>query len=195
MLQQINHGISTGMLFLIVGVAYERRHTREIADYGGLMRAMPVFTIVFFVTALSSMGMPGLNGFIGEFSILRGAYQMSLNWAFWCVVGIALGAAYLIWLFQRTMLGEISEKNAKLPDLSLREIAVFAPLIAWAFWIGVYPKPFFRVLERPAAQIVERVRPGRLDASGLPHGFIRYEPIVPASAGAPAAAKGKPAVR
>src|SRR3974377_2128702 len=112
---------------------------------------MPVFTMVFFITALSSMGLPALNGFIGEISILQGAYQMSFNWAFWCAVGIALGAAYLIWLFQRTMLGDVSEKNAGLRDLSIREIAVFAPLIVWAFWIGLYPKPFFNVLETPTA--------------------------------------------
>jgi len=158
--QQINHGISTGMLFLIVGIVYERRHTREIAEYGGLLRVMPVFTIVFLIAALSSMGMPPLNGFIGEITILQGAYQMSLNWAFWGVLGIALGAAYLIWLFQRTMLGDISEKNKLLKDLSWREIAVFAPLILWAFWIGLNPQPYFRILERPTAQIVERVRPG-----------------------------------
>ena len=168
-LQQINHGISTGMLFLIVGVVYERRHTREISEYGGLLRVMPVFTLIFFVTALSSMGMPALNGFIGEISILQGAYQMSFNWAFWCAVGVALGAAYLIWLFQRTMLGNISEKNAGLHDLSLREIAVFAPLIVWAFWIGIYPKPFFNVVERSTAQIVERVRPGYYAERGLPN--------------------------
>jgi NADH-quinone oxidoreductase subunit M len=159
-IQQINHGISTGMLFLIVGIVYERRHTREIKEYGGLLRVMPVFTIVFLIAALSSMGMPPLNGFIGEITILQGAYQMSFNWAFWGAVGIALGAAYLIWLFQRTMLGEICEKNQVLKDLSWREIAVFAPLIAWAFWIGLNPNPYFRVLERPTAQIVERVRPG-----------------------------------
>jgi len=159
-IQQINHGISTGMLFLIVGVVYERRHTRAIAEYGGLLRVMPVFTIIFLIAALSSMGMPPLNGFVGEITILQGAYQMSFNWAFWGAVGIALGAAYLLWLFQRTMLGELSEKNAKLHDLSVREVAVFAPLIAWAFWIGLNPQPFFRVLERPVAQIVERVRPG-----------------------------------
>ena len=117
-IQQINHGISTGMLFLIVGVVYERRHTRAIAEYGGLLRVMPVFTIIFLIAALSSMGMPPLNGFVGEITILQGAYQMSLNWAFWGVVGIALGAAYLLWLFQRTMLGEVSEKNARLHDLS-----------------------------------------------------------------------------
>src|ERR1700728_4769107 len=126
-IQQVNHGISTGMLFLIVGVVYERRHTRAIAEYGGLLRVMPVFTIVFLIAALSSMGMPPLNGFVGEITILQGAYQMSFNWAFWGVVGIALGAAYLLWLFQRTMLGEVSEKNARLHDLSMREVAVFAP--------------------------------------------------------------------
>ncbi len=160
MLQQINHGISTGMLFLIVGVVYERRHTREIAEYGGLLRSMPVFAIVFLVAALSSMGMPPLNGFIGEITILKGAYEASLWWAAAVVVGIALGAAYLLWLYQRTMFGEAAEKNAALPDLSAREIAVFAPLLALAVWIGVYPKPFFQVMERPVAQIVERVRPG-----------------------------------
>ena len=159
-IQQINHGISTGMLFLIVGIVYERRHTREISEYGGLMRIMPIFTVVFGIAALSSMGMPPLNGFIGEITILSGAYQMSLTWAFWGAVGIALGAAYLLWLFQRTMLGEVKEKNRALKDLSWREIAVFAPLIAWAFWIGLNPQPYFRVLERPVAQIVERVHPG-----------------------------------
>jgi NADH-quinone oxidoreductase subunit M len=159
-IQQINHGISTGMLFLIVGVVYERRHTREISEYGGLLRIMPIFTVVFGIAALSSMGMPPLNGFIGEITILSGAYQMSLTWAFWGAVGIALGAAYLLWLFQRTMLGEVKEKNRALKDLSWREIAVFTPLIAWAFWIGLNPQPYFRVLERPVAQIVERVHPG-----------------------------------
>jgi NADH-quinone oxidoreductase subunit M len=166
-LQQVNHGLSTGLLFLIIGVAYERRHTREIAEYGGLFRVMPMFAIVFFVAALSSLGMPGLNGFIGEVSILKGAFEMSVTWAVWCAVGIALGAAYLMWLYQRTMLGAISEKNEKLKDLSVREVFVFAPLIACCFWIGLYPKPFLAVLERPSAQIVERVRPGYFAERGL----------------------------
>ncbi len=188
MLQQINHGISTGLLFLIVGVAYERRHTRAISEYGGLMRVMPVFTIVFFITALSSMGMPALNGFIGEISILQGAYQMSFTWALGCVVGIALGTAYLIWLFQRTMLGEASGKNLKLHDLSAREIAVFVPLLVWAFWIGIYPKPFFQVLDRPAAQIVERVRPGYYAGRGLANPLATAASAEGLSAPAPAAA-------
>jgi len=168
-IQQINHGISTGMLFLIVGVVYERRHTRIISEYGGLLRVMPIFTIVFLIAALSSMGMPPLNGWIGEITILKGAYLMSFNWAFWAAVGIALGASYLIWLFQRTMLGDISAKNEKLLDLSWREIAVFVPLLASAFWIGLYPKPFFEVLDRPVAHIVERVRPGYYAEHKLPN--------------------------
>ncbi len=175
-LQQINHGISTGMLFLIVGVVYERRHTREISEYGGLLRVMPIFTAVFALAALSSMGMPPLNGFIGEITILSGAYRMSINWAFWVVVGIALGAAYLLWLFQRTMLGDVKEKNQSLRDLSWREMAVFAPLVAWAFWIGVYPQPYFRILERPVAQIVERVRPGYYAQQHLPNPLERTGP-------------------
>jgi len=168
-LQQINHGISTGMLFLIVGVVYERRHTRMISEYGGLLRVMPVFTIVFLIAALSSMGIPPLNGFIGEITILRGAYEVALSWAFWCVVGIAIGAAYLLWLFQRTMLGQTDEKNMSLKDLNIREIAYFTPLLILAFWIGIYPKPFFDVLERPVAQIVERVQPGYFADRGLPN--------------------------
>jgi NADH-quinone oxidoreductase subunit M len=168
-LQQINHGISTGMLFLVVGVVYERRHTREISEYGGLLKVMPIFTLVFGLAALSSMGMPPLNGFIGEITILSGAFQMSHVWAFWGAVGIALGAAYLLWLFQRTMLGEVKEPNRYLPDLSWREIAVFLPLIAWAFWIGLNPQPYFHVLDRPVAQIVERVQPGYYAEHHLPN--------------------------
>jgi NADH-quinone oxidoreductase subunit M len=168
-IQQINHGISTGMLFLIVGIVYERRHTREISEYGGLLKVMPVFTVVFGLAALSSMGMPPLNGFIGEITILGGVYQVSLNWAFWVVVGIALGAAYLLWLFQRTMLGDLKEKNQGLKDLSWREIAVFAPLLVWVFWIGLNPQPYFRVLDRSVAQIVERVHPGYYTERHLPN--------------------------
>jgi NADH-quinone oxidoreductase subunit M len=168
-IQQINHGISTGMLFLVVGVVYERRHTREISEYGGLLKVMPIFTLVFGIAALSSMGMPPLNGFIGEITILGGAFQMSKVWAFWGAVGIALGAAYLLWLFQRTMLGDVREKNRNLLDLTWRERAVFAPLVVWAFWIGLNPQPYFRVLDRSVATIVERVRPGYYAERSLPN--------------------------
>src|SRR5207245_1410252 len=124
-------------------------------------------------------GIPPLNGFIGELTIMLGAYQMSLNWAFWGAVGIALGAAYLLWLFQRTMLGELKEKNRSLLDLSWREIAVFAPLIVWAIWIGLNPQPYFHVLERPVATIVERVRPGYYAERHLPNPL---EAVTPSAA-------------
>src|SRR5712692_9174185 len=173
-IQQINHGISTGMLFLIIGVVYERRHTRDIAEYGGLAHVVPKFAIVFAIAMLSSAGLPLLNGFVGEFTILQGAFEANPIWAVFAVTGVILGAAYLLWLYQRTMLGQITNgKNLHLPDLSFREMAVFAPLIAWSIWIGIYPKPYFDVLEKPVAQIVERVRPGyyagaaeRADAAG-----------------------------
>jgi NADH-quinone oxidoreductase subunit M len=165
-IQQINHGISTGMLFLIVGVVYERRHTREIKEYGGLAHVMPNFAFVFAFAMLSSAGLPLLNGFIGEFTILRGAFEANSTWAAIAVVGVVLGAGYLLWLYQRTMLGELtSAKNKALPDLNLREWAVLMPLMAWAIWIGVYPKPFFEILDKPVTQLVERVRPDYFNSS------------------------------
>src|SRR5438093_1451002 len=160
-IQQINHGISTGMLFLIIGIVYERRHTREISEYGGLAHVMPKYAVMFAFAMLSSAGLPLLNGFVGEFTILQGAFEANRAWAAFAVSGVILGAAYLLWLYQRTMLGQITNgKNLHLPDLSFREMAVFAPFIAWGIWIGIYPKPYFDVLEKPVAQIVERVRPG-----------------------------------
>src|SRR5437762_1507206 len=158
-IQQINHGISTGMLFLIIGVVYERRHTREIAEYGGLAHVMPKYAVVFAIAMLSSAGLPLLNGFVGEFTILQGAFERSWVWAAFAVTGVILGAAYLLWLYQRTMLGQITNgKNLTIPDLSMREIATFVPLIAWSIWIGIYPKPYFDILQRPVAEIVQRAR-------------------------------------
>lgn len=161
-LQQINHAISTGLLFLLVGVLYQRRHTREIAEYGGLLKAMPAFSFVLLIAALSSMGMPPLNGFVGELTILQGALLANFWWAFACVVGIALGAAYLIWLFQRTVLGETGGKNAALPDLTRVEWAVVTPLVAAILAIGLWPQPWFNVMERSTAAIVERLNPGSM---------------------------------
>src|SRR5579884_1778596 len=159
-IQQVNHGISTGMLFLVIGVIYERRHTREISEYGGLAHVMPRFAIVFAFAMLSSAGLPLLNGFVGEFTILQGAFEANRAWAAFAVSGVILGAAYLLWLYQRTMLGQITNgKNLSIPDMNLREIAVFAPLIVCAIWIGVYPKPYFDVLRQPVQEIVQRVRP------------------------------------
>jgi NADH-quinone oxidoreductase subunit M len=110
---------------------------------------------------LSSAGLPLLNGFIGEFTILQGAFEASWVWAAFAVTGVILGAAYLLWMYQRTVLGQVTNtKNLGLPDLSFRELVTFLPLIAWALWIGIYPKPYFDILEKPVAQIVERVKPG-----------------------------------
>src|SRR4051812_38241732 len=168
-LQQLNHGISTGMLFMVIGVIYERRHTREIKEYGGLAHVMPKFAIVFAFAMLSSAGLPLLNGFVGEFTILQGAFEANRMWAAFAVTGVILGAAYLLWLYQRTMLGQVTNgKNLTIPDMNLRELATFAPLIAWAIWIGIYPKPYFEILQKPVAQIVERVRPGYFMAEGPP---------------------------
>jgi len=157
-LQMINHGISTGALFLLVGIIYERRHTRMIAEYGGLARPMPIFATYFMIMALSSMGLPLLNGFVGEFAILQGAFARSFWWAFSAATGIVLGAAYLLWLYQRVFFGEVTNPaNARLPDLSLREQLTLAPLVAAALWIGLYPKPIFDVLRVPSETIVRAV--------------------------------------
>ncbi len=165
-IQQINHGISTGALFLIVGLIYERRHTREIKELGGLSNVMPVYATLFMIVMLSSIGLPLLNGFIGEFTILQGVYEVNWRWAAWAVTGIVLGAAYMLWLYQRTMFGSCDNpKNQTLKDLNLREIMTLVPLVIWAFWIGLYPKPFFNVLEQPVNAIVERVNPGYFKAA------------------------------
>jgi NADH-quinone oxidoreductase subunit M len=159
-LQQINHGISTGALFLIVGVLYERRHTRLISEFGGLATPMPNFAAVYLIVSLSSLGMPLLNGFIGEFTILQGAFQVNKYWAAWGTLGVILGAAYLLWLYQRVMFGSVTNAaNEHLPDLNLREMATLLPLVVLAFWIGIYPKPFFALIEKPVQRIVEQVNP------------------------------------
>jgi len=160
-LQQINHGISTGALCLIVGVLYERRHTRLISEFGGLATPMPTFAAIYLIVSLSSLGMPLLNGFIGEVTILQGTFVVSKAWAAWASLGIVLGAAYLLWLYQRTMFGPVThDVNKTLPDMNLREHAVLLPLVVMAFWIGIYPKPFFAVIEKPVERIVRQVNPG-----------------------------------
>ncbi|MGA7576490.1 MAG: NADH-quinone oxidoreductase subunit M [Terriglobales bacterium] len=157
-LQQINHGISTGALFLIVGILYERRHTREIAEYGGISNVMPIYATITMIMFLSSMGLPLLNGFVGEFTILQGAFTANWKWAAWAAPGVVLAAAYLLWLYQRVFFGTVTNaKNEKLHDLTPREILTFVPLIIMALWIGLYPKPFFQILEQPVNQIVQNI--------------------------------------
>jgi NADH-quinone oxidoreductase subunit M len=157
-LQMINHGISTGALFLLVGIVYERRHNRMIAEYGGLAKVMPLFATFFMIITMSSIGLPTLNGFIGEFTILIGAFHHSWVWALFGATGIVLGAGYMLWMYQRVFFGEITnDKNKELADLNLREQWTLIPLIILAFWIGLYPKPFFKLIEPTVDRVLARV--------------------------------------
>ena len=193
MLQMINHGLSTGALFLIVGLVYEQRHTRLIADYGGLSKVMPVFAVCFTIIMLSSIGLPGLNGFIGEFLILLGAFQRLWGTGVFGTVavigatsGIVLGAAYMLWLFQRVMFGPLDNpENQKLRDINLREFATLAPIIILCFWIGLRPNTFTRYMDAAVDDLVyrvdpelamrERARMAQLDA-GTPTGPAHAQP-------------------
>jgi NADH-quinone oxidoreductase subunit M len=157
----INHGLSTGALFLLVGVVYERRHTRQLSDYGGLVKVMPWFAVIFMIMTLSSIGMPLIpgNGFTGEWTILVGVFGLATKaWAILGATGLVLGATYMLWLYQRTMFGKLdNEENRNLTDLTVREFAYLVPLVALAFWIGIRPEPFFRVLDEPVQRLVQQV--------------------------------------
>lgn len=170
MLQMINHGISTGALFLIVGFIYERRHTRLITDFGGLSKQMPVFATIFMIVTLSSIGLPGTNGFVGEFLILIGAFEGELRW--WTIIatsGVILSAVYMLWMFQRVMFGELDNpKNQKLTDLNAREICIMVPLIVMIFVMGIYPKPFIDKMDPAIKKLVSQARPASLSAQKMP---------------------------
>ncbi len=163
-LQMVNHGLSTGALFLIVGMIYERRHTRMMDDFGGLWKVMPVYGGISLFVVLSSVGLPGLNGFIGEFTILIGAYTSSaINntlAAILAAIGVILAAVYLLHMFQEIYLGPIRHtENADLKDLSPREIATLAPILVMILWIGVYPKPFFMLIAPAVDKLVTLMQP------------------------------------
>jgi len=161
----VNHGLSTGALFLLVGMLYERRHTRAIADFGGLAKAVPILSGVFLLVALSSLGLPGLNGFVGEFLVLLATFIEYRWWVVPASFGIVLAAVYLLWAYQRVFHGELDrEENRTLPDLRPRESLMLAPLIALIVFIGVYPKPFLERIEPSAERIVRQLE----DSSVLP---------------------------
>ncbi len=155
-LQMVNHGISTGALFLIVGMIYEKRHTRLIADFGGLSRKIPVFAAFFMIVTLSSIGLPGTNGFVGEFLILLGAFKTNVIYAVFAATGIILAAVYMLWMYQRTMFGKITRpENEDVKDLNLREKLILIPLVLVIFWIGLYPKGFFVKMEPSVKSLIE----------------------------------------
>jgi NADH-quinone oxidoreductase subunit M len=157
-IQMIDHGLSTGALFLIVGCIYERRHTRMIAEFGGLSTPMPIYATIFMIVALSSIGLPGLNGFVGEFLILLGAFKVNKLYAAIAATGVIFAACYMLWMFQRVMFGQVTnEKNQNLTDLSWREIAYFAPLLLFIVWIGVYPSTFLNKTKATTAQFVAQM--------------------------------------
>jgi len=170
-LQMVNHGLSTGALFLIVGMIYERRHTREMDAFGGLWKVMPVYAVLTLIVALSSMGLPGLNGFIGEFTILLGAFGSQVLGSPWfaglAAVGVILAAVYILYMFQKMFLGPVDkEENRVLLDLNWREIVTLVPLLIFIFWIGLYPAPFFDLMGPAVEKVVVALQGAAV--AGLP---------------------------
>ncbi|MGA9364985.1 MAG: NADH-quinone oxidoreductase subunit M [Bacteroidota bacterium] len=162
LIQMVNHGLSTGALFLIVGMIYERRHTREITEFGGLCKVMPVLATFFMIISLSSIGLPGLNGFVGEFLILLGSFQSRFlntpTYAILAASGVVLSAVYILWMYQRVMFGSVTKaENQSLKDLSVREIAVLVPIAAFVFWIGIYPSSFLGKSAASTKALVQQV--------------------------------------
>jgi NADH-quinone oxidoreductase subunit M len=201
-LQMINHGISTGGLFLLVGIVYERTHTRMIKDYGGLAKLMPAYAAFFMIITLSSIGLPGLNGFIGEITILLGAYQMpsylifSKSLIFFLVSGMLLGAAYMLWMYQRVFFGEVTnhhmEEHVQGKDMSGREWGYMLPLVIAALWIGLYPKPVMDKMDRSVAFLMSRMKPAMEKVEAAKAGLtppavqkLPDLPAVPSDEGAP----------
>jgi NADH-quinone oxidoreductase subunit M len=170
-LQMINHGLSTGALFLIVGMIYERRHTREMDAFGGLWKVMPVYAVLTLIVALSSMGLPGLNGFVGEFTILLGAFGSQVLRSPWfaglAAVGVILAAVYMLFMFQKLFLGPVDkEENRTLLDLNWREIVTLVPLLVFIFWIGLYPAPFFNLMAPAVDRMMAALQTAAI--AGLP---------------------------
>ena len=169
--QMLNHGVSTGALFLLVGFIYERRHTRQISDFGGLANVMPIYATIFVITAMSSVGLPFLNGFVGEFLIMVGMWKSSIldsvlwlgwNWNYVATMiagtGVIFAAVYLLWMIQRVFFGKVTnEKNRSLKDLSYREIGLIAPLLFLMVFMGVYPRPFLDATHSAVTEIQKRV--------------------------------------
>jgi NADH-quinone oxidoreductase subunit M len=172
--QMLSHGVSTGGLFLLVGMLSDRRHTRLIAEFGGLKTVMPRFTAAFLLVTLASIGLPGLNGFVGEFLILVGAFLWDPRFAVFAASGVILSAVYMLWMFQRVHYGPVTdERNARLTDLGPREWAVMVPIVALIVLMGVAPNLFLRPMAASVDRLVTRVSeggPGDVQARGFPAG-------------------------
>ena len=177
-LQMINHGLSTGALFLLVGMIYERRHSRMIVDFGGLAKKMPVFATIFLIVTLSSIGLPGLNGFVGEFKILLGSFVANA-FSRWYVVfatsGVILAAVYMLWMYQRVMFGTPDSTNESLPDLNPRELAVLLPILLFIVWIGVYPNTFLEPMKSSVDAVAAEVKVEAKDTTPEVGQLINHE--------------------
>jgi NADH-quinone oxidoreductase subunit M len=161
LLVMLNHGISTGALFLLIGMIYERRHTRMIEDYGGIARVVPMFAAALTFVSLSSIGLPGTNGFVGEFLVLLGSFRTHPVFATIATTGVIFAAAYLLWAIQRILFNRLDKpENEHIPDLNWREIGLLAPLLICIIWLGVYPAPVLRRMEASAERFVQTVRTG-----------------------------------
>jgi NADH-quinone oxidoreductase subunit M len=156
--QMLNHGLSTGALFLLVGMIYDRRHTRLIEDFGGLWKQLPIFSSLFLVVMFSSIGLPGLNGFVGEFLILVGAFAVTPGWTAAAATGVILGAIYMLWMYRRVIFGPLAHpENQKLRDLNGREIFILVPILGLIVWMGVYPQPFLDRMKPSVDRTLKRV--------------------------------------
>jgi NADH-quinone oxidoreductase subunit M len=168
-LQMVNHGLSTGALFMLVGMIYLRRHTREISAFGGIAKPMPVFALLFGVVAMSSIGLPGLNGFVGEFLILAGAFAASPWVATAATFGVVLAAAYLLWAYRRVFFGPVEEpENRSLIDLDWRERFVLLAMLVPIVWIGVYPNSFLRRLDASVGDLLHQMEQKKVAALNAP---------------------------
>lgn len=162
--QMLNHGVSTGALFLLVGMLYDRRHTRLIADFGGVAHSMPVFSAAFLIITLSSIGLPGLNGFVGEFLILQGTFLEKVSYAVFAASAMILSAVYMLWMYQRVFMGKAEkDENRQLLDLNFRELLTIVPMIVLAIWMGVYSSSFLRKMDTSIQKIVDRIEDVRQD--------------------------------
>jgi NADH-quinone oxidoreductase subunit M len=165
----LNHGISTGALFILVGYLYERRHSLEIAAYGGVATPAPNLAIIFLITTLASIGLPLLNNFVGEYLVLQGAARANFAWAIFAALGVILSACYMLWLYQRTFYGKASEAvSHHIPDLTTREWAAILPLVALMFWMGIYAQTFMPAISAQNTTILNQMQKNRVQQVAVP---------------------------